>query len=49
MILIDVAEWCVEAMVLGLAFFFTSIGLFITAMLISLIKQAIDKMIGERA
>ena len=41
MFIINVAEWCVEAMVLGLAFLFFAIGTFIFLMLISLIKQRI--------
>ena len=39
MFIINVAEWCVEAMVLGLAFLFFALGTFIFLMLISLIKQ----------
>ena len=41
MFIINVAEWCVEAMVLGLAFLFFALGTFIFLMLISLIKQRI--------
>jgi hypothetical protein len=40
MFLIDVAEWCVEALVLSLAFFFFAIGLFTMMMMISVCKQA---------
>ena len=40
MFLINVAEWCVEALVLALAFFFFSTGLFILFMLFSVTKQA---------
>ena len=40
MFLIDVAEWCVEALVLSLSFFFLTIGLFTMMMMISVCKQA---------
>ena len=40
MFLINVAEWCVEALVLALAFFFFATGLFILLMLFSVTKQA---------
>tara|TARA_R110002020_G_scaffold465134_1_gene686346 strand:- start:1659 stop:1838 length:180 start_codon:yes stop_codon:yes gene_type:complete len=43
MFLIDVAEWCVEALVLALAFFFFAVGLFILMMIISIAKQAYQK------
>tara|TARA_Y100001951_G_C11265509_1_gene255244 strand:- start:727 stop:870 length:144 start_codon:yes stop_codon:yes gene_type:complete len=39
MFIINVAEWCVEALVLGLAFLFFAIGTFIFLMLLSIIKQ----------
>jgi len=45
MFIINVAEWCVEAMVLGLAFLFFAIGSFIFLMLLSIIKQWIDNII----
>ena len=45
MFIINVAEWCVEAMVLGLAFLFFAIGTFIFLMLLSIIKQWIDNII----
>tara|TARA_R100000654_G_scaffold52601_1_gene78718 strand:+ start:236 stop:409 length:174 start_codon:yes stop_codon:yes gene_type:complete len=40
MFLIDVAEWCVEALVLSLAFFFFAIGFFTMMMVVSVCKQA---------
>ncbi len=40
MFLINVAEWCLEALVLALAFFFFATGLFILLMLFSVTKQA---------
>ena len=43
MFLIDVAEWCVEALVLGLSFFFFAIGTFIFLMVISVCKNAITR------
>jgi len=43
MFLIDVAEWCVEALVLALAFFFFSVGAFIFLMLITIIKTACNR------
>ena len=45
MFVINIAEWCVEALVLGLAFLFSAIGAFIFLMLISIIKQWIDNII----
>ena len=48
MFIINVAEWCVEALVLGLAFLFFAVGTFIFLMLISLIKRWVDtNIIGD--
>ena len=44
MFIINVAEWCVEAMVLGLAFLFFAIGSFIFLMLISVVKTALERI-----
>tara|TARA_R100001460_G_scaffold23874_1_gene48073 strand:+ start:470 stop:658 length:189 start_codon:yes stop_codon:yes gene_type:complete len=43
MFLIDVAEWCVEALVMGLAFFFFAVGSFILLMVLSVCKAAINR------
>ena len=43
MVLINVAEWCVEALVLSLAFFFAALGTFIFLMLITIIKTAFNR------
>ena len=47
MFIINVAEWCVEALVLGLAFLFFAIGTFIFLMLLNVIKQWINNIIGD--
>lgn len=48
MFIINVAEWCVEALVLGLAFLFFAVGTFIFLMLISLVKRWVDtNIIGD--
>jgi F0F1-type ATP synthase membrane subunit a len=40
MFLIDVAEWCVNALVLSMAFFFSAIAAFIFVLLTSVLKDA---------
>ena len=47
MFIINVAEWCVEAMVLGLAFLFFALGTFIFLMLFSIVKRWIDNITGD--
>ena len=39
MFLIDVAEWCINALVCSMAFFFFAIGAFIFTLLTSLFKD----------
>jgi hypothetical protein len=41
--LIDVAEWCVEALVLGLAFFFFAAGTFIIMTVLSITYGAFKR------
>ena len=48
MFIIQVAEWCVEALVLALAFFFLALGTLLFATLISITKQSIDRFINEK-
>jgi len=43
MFLIDVAEWCVELLVVALALFFGAIGVFIILMVVTLAKDACDR------
>ena len=43
MFLINVAEWCVEALVLALALFFFSVGLFVLLMVMSICKQTLER------
>lgn len=43
MFLIDVAEWCVEALVLAIAFFFFALGAVIFLMLITIIRTACNQ------
>ena len=45
MFIVHVAEWCVEALVLGLAFFFASLGMFIFVMLLSLAKRWVEELL----
>ncbi len=56
MMIFNVAEWCVELLILSMAFFLTMIGLFIFIMLITLawnawqrsyLKQQFDTDKGE--
>jgi len=44
MFLINISEWCVEALVLALAFFFAALGTLIFLMLFSIAKQWIDNI-----
>ena len=45
MFLIDVAEWCVEALVLGLAFFFFVLGIFILLLVGSVCKMTLERSV----
>ena len=47
MFIINVAEWCVELLVLGLAFFFIAVGILIFMMIIGILKELIDRKINE--
>ena len=48
MFIINVAEWCVEILVLAMAFFFVAAGIVLFAMIISITKQTIDRWINEK-
>ena len=48
MFIINVAEWCVEALVLAIAFFCVAAGIILFAMIISITKQTIDRWINEK-
>ena len=48
MILINVAEWCVNALVLGLAVFFWGLGVFVITMLLTLLKEWLKKYTKEQ-
>lgn len=48
MFIINVAEWCVEALVLSIAFFCVAAGIILFAMIISITKQTIDRWINEK-
>ena len=48
MFVIDVAEWCVEALVLAMAFFFIALGTLLFATICSITKQTIDRWIHEK-
>ena len=45
MIMFDIAEWIANLLILGIALTMWGIGLFIFAMLASMVKQGIDKLI----
>ena len=45
MFLIDVAEWCVELLVLALAFFFFALGTLVFMTICSVAKKYIDEKI----
>lgn len=45
MFLIDVAEWCVELLVLALAFFFFALGTLVFMTICSIAKRYIDEKI----
>ena len=44
MIMFDIAEWIANLLVLGIAVIMWAIGIFIFAMLISMVKQWIDNL-----
>jgi len=46
MIVLSIAEWIANLLVLGIALVMWSIGIFIIAMLISMAKRTIDKLTG---
>ena len=47
MFLINIVEWCVEFLILGMAFFFFALGTLISLCVISILKQWIDGKISE--
>ena len=48
MIMFDIAEWIANLLILGIAVVIWSIGIFIIAMLVSMVKQWINNLIqGE--
>jgi len=48
MILFDISEWIANLLVLGVAVILWAIGIFIIAMLITMAKQWINDLIGEK-
>jgi|TARA_R100000234_G_scaffold113877_1_gene88635 hypothetical protein len=45
MILINITEWCVDALILSLAIFFFSLGTLVILMLLSVAKEAFIRII----
>ena len=45
MIMFDIAEWIANFLILGIAIVMWAIGLFIVAMLFSVAKQWVDKLL----
>ena len=43
MFLIDVEEWCVEALILSMAFLFVAIGAFIFLLVVAIVKDACER------
>jgi|TARA_R110000824_G_scaffold15680_4_gene65854 hypothetical protein len=45
--MLNVSEWIVNLLILGVALVMWSVGIFIAAMLVSMFKQWIDNLRGE--
>lgn len=47
MFLIDVAEWCINTLVLSVSFFFLSLGTFVFALIFTVVKDAIARFFNS--
>jgi len=47
MFLIDVAEWCINILVLSISFFFLSLGTFVFTLIFTVVKDAIARFFNN--